>query len=415
MYGERGTGESLMASKQKSGTFTGLDGGTGRRVGTLNDGNQSDPIGMDSEEAAQTSEDEIQPIDVDSDNEDVAASGGSVAVVDSKASDGEADGGLEDVDLLAELAAASDGALLGVEMVEQGYQPDSIKGSNGDSGQNTAVQDDLEASEASFAVNAMLGVESEDSGETETSDETETTGASDPSNYIAKLAAALSQSELTIDGLRDEIVQMTRITQELMDELKIAKDKLMQAVSDQLSFRQRADREKQDTVQYSNERLLRELLPSLDSFERAVEHLDTDSSDPFASGVRMVRQQMLQSLNRFNLESFRSQGVTFDPARHEACAEVESQEYAPGHVVNVIKTGYLLSGRLLRPALVTVAKAAKPKSDEPVVVDGELADAEADDDQAVGVETAAVDGEGNDVELTGEDSSGQGESEPDEK
>ena len=68
--------------------------------------------------------------------------------------------------------------------------------------------------------------------------------------------------------------------------------------------------------------------------------------------------------------------------------------------------------------MVTVAKAVKPKDDEPVepvVVDGELADAEADDDQAVGVETAAVDGEGNDVEWTGEDSSGQGESEPDEK
>ena len=396
-----------MATKQKSGLSTEYNGGTGRRVGILEDATQADQINTNSETAVQTPQDEPQALDVVSDKESADAPADTAA--DSKDTDSEAKSALEDVDLLAELAAASDGALLGVEMVEQGYQPGPPKGSNGDSAPDSGAQDDLEAAEALLAVNAMMGVESKDSDETETSDESEISGVTESSEYIAKLAAALSQSELTIGGLRDEIVQMTRITQELTDDLKTVKDKLLQAVSDQLSFRQRTDREREETIQYSNERLLRELLPSLDSFERAVEHMDPDSSDPFASGIRMVRQQMLQALHRFDLESFRSQGVLFDPSRHEACAEVESEEVAPGHVVNVVKSGYLLSGRLLRPALVTVAKATKPKDEdpvEPVVEGGEPAD---------DVETVAPDDGGTGAELSGEDSSVQDESEPDEK
>jgi len=175
-------------------------------------------------------------------------------------------------------------------------------------------------------------------------------------------------SELETEGmhLRAAVENMNAHQSKLNEDLHSATEKLVQSLQDRLTYRQRMDRERQEMSQFANERLVTDLLPSLDSFERAIEHADADSSDPFVSGIRMVRQQMMQTLQRFNVEAFRSTGEVFDPARHEAYTEIETADQAPGTVVDVAKTGYLLSGRLLRPALVSVARAPHKKSDAEV-------------------------------------------------
>jgi molecular chaperone GrpE len=100
----------------------------------------------------------------------------------------------------------------------------------------------------------------------------------------------------------------------------------------------------------------------VDNLERALQAADTAGAPQggIADGVKLVLRQFTSALERFDVKSFAAVGQPFDPARHEAIAQVESADQPAGTVVNEMQRGYLVGTRLLRPAMVAVARAPQP-------------------------------------------------------
>jgi molecular chaperone GrpE len=134
------------------------------------------------------------------------------------------------------------------------------------------------------------------------------------------------------------------------------KEKLAYLAAEFENFRKRVAREREAQAAFGNEQLLRAVLPFLDNLERAMGQ-EGASAAALLSGVRMTYDQFLLELRKFGLEQLPAQGGTFDPSLHEAIASVPGSGKPGGTILTEGRKGYLLHGRLLRPAQVTVAAA----------------------------------------------------------
>jgi molecular chaperone GrpE len=125
------------------------------------------------------------------------------------------------------------------------------------------------------------------------------------------------------------------------------------------NFRKRAQRDKEELGKFANEGILRELVPAVDNLERAIDHARQDGAggETLLKGVELTLAQFQKVLEKFGVVAVKAVGEPFDPARHEAMGQLESAEHPPNTVVQEYQKGYLLNDRLLRPALVMVAKA----------------------------------------------------------
>ena len=131
------------------------------------------------------------------------------------------------------------------------------------------------------------------------------------------------------------------------------KDRYLRTLADFENFRKRAEREKSDFRRYAVAESMRELLPVLDNFDRALEH--AESGDDFHKGVLLIYKQLFDALQKSGLKPIDEAGVRFDPNIHEAVIREEDSS-VPNHTVTaVLQKGYFLHDRLLRPALVKVA------------------------------------------------------------
>jgi len=134
------------------------------------------------------------------------------------------------------------------------------------------------------------------------------------------------------------------------------RDRYLRAAAEFDNARKRAARERDEYTRYANEALLRELLPVLDNFERALQSARNETTAAaVTAGVELIQRELLRVLEKFGVTSFTSVGQPFDPERHEAIARVPAQGQPEGTVVDETARGYLLNGRVLRPAMVTVA------------------------------------------------------------
>ena len=135
------------------------------------------------------------------------------------------------------------------------------------------------------------------------------------------------------------------------------KEQLAYLAAEFENFRKRVAREREAQAAFGNEQLLRAVLPFLDNLERAMGQ-ERASAAALLSGVRMTHDQFLLELRKFGLEQLSAQGGTFDPSLHEAIASVPASGKPGGTILAEARRGYLLHGRLLRPAQVTVAAAS---------------------------------------------------------
>jgi molecular chaperone GrpE len=142
----------------------------------------------------------------------------------------------------------------------------------------------------------------------------------------------------------------------LEKEKKETHERLLRTAADFDNFRKRSRKEAEDARQKGMELVLRDMLPVVDNLERALASMPPDGG-PVVEGVRLVLRQLLGALERLEVKSFVSVGEPFDPARHEAIQHVETAERPPGTVHVEMQKGYLMGARLLRPAMVGVAKA----------------------------------------------------------
>ena len=141
------------------------------------------------------------------------------------------------------------------------------------------------------------------------------------------------------------------------DELSRVKSRLAYLAAEFDNYRKRIAREQESLVAFGNERILLAILPFLDNLERAVSQSQAvENAEALLSGVQMTYEQVLGELRKFGLEQISSVGEPFDPTLHEAIARVAWEGKPEGTVLAESRKGYLLNGRLLRPAQVSVAQ-----------------------------------------------------------
>ncbi len=143
-------------------------------------------------------------------------------------------------------------------------------------------------------------------------------------------------------------------------EISALQDRLLRMAAEMENTRKRLEREKLDGISFANESLLRDLLPVVDNLERAMQHCESDAgTEGLFEGVKMTLKVFMDVLNRYGCKPFDSEGQPFDPNFHEAMMQEPSEEHAENTVLKEFQKGYMLHDRLLRPAMVIVAKPAK--------------------------------------------------------
>ena len=142
------------------------------------------------------------------------------------------------------------------------------------------------------------------------------------------------------------------------EEARQNQERWLRERADLENVKKRAARERAETAKFANERVLRDLLPVVDNLERAAAHArGGGDGQPLVEGVELVLKGLFDLLERHGVTPIDTKGARFDPAHHEAMAHVESTEHEPSAVIAEHQRGYRLNERLLRPALVSVAKA----------------------------------------------------------
>jgi len=138
-------------------------------------------------------------------------------------------------------------------------------------------------------------------------------------------------------------------------------EKYLRAVADFDNYKKRAIRDKADAIKYGNEEIIKDILPFMDSLDRALEH-DTGDIKAFKDGIALIQDQLLCCLKKHGVERIDTAGKDFDPNFHEALMQIESDQHDDNKIVSEMEKGYLLNGRLIRPSRVCVCKKIKKEN-----------------------------------------------------
>ena len=159
------------------------------------------------------------------------------------------------------------------------------------------------------------------------------------------------------DEREEEIQRLREALEAKTREVEAQQDRYVRAVAEFDNARKRSAREREEYTRYANESLLRDILPVLDNLDRAMQAARSEPATSLTTGVELIQRELLRILEKFGLTAFTSVGQPFDPERHEAIARVPSTDLPDMTVAGETARGYLLHGRVLRPAMVTVAVA----------------------------------------------------------
>lgn len=141
--------------------------------------------------------------------------------------------------------------------------------------------------------------------------------------------------------------------QTLQNQIKEHQNKYLYLYAEFENYKKRAIKERSELIKFGNEALSRELLQVADNLDRALEH--TNNVDALVTGIKMVNQQLKDTLTKFGATPITALGQKFDPEHHEAVGQEKSDQHEDGVVIREHQKGYTLHGRLLRPARVVVA------------------------------------------------------------
>ena len=134
-------------------------------------------------------------------------------------------------------------------------------------------------------------------------------------------------------------------------------DQMLRTIAEFDNSRKRAEREKEESLKYALESFVKELIPTIDSIERAIQST-TESQDfvALAEGVEMIYKGILSTLEKRGVTPIEAVNEPFDPMQHEAIMHVESEEVPENNVIEEWQKGYMLHNRVIRPSMVSVSK-----------------------------------------------------------
>ena len=171
-----------------------------------------------------------------------------------------------------------------------------------------------------------------------------------PAPNLSDVSADDNVPATTVEG---QLAAVTAERDRLAEERADLYDRLLRARAEFDNARRRAERERSDFLQFAAMDLVREMLPVLDDFERAL-NLETADRD-YAKGIELIYQRLYETLKRMGLEPIETEGKQFDPNQHEAVQRVQTEEAEDQAILGELQRGYNFRGKLLRPAWVRVA------------------------------------------------------------
>jgi molecular chaperone GrpE len=156
------------------------------------------------------------------------------------------------------------------------------------------------------------------------------------------------------EGLREALAAKTQEAERLQD-------RLLRLQAEFENYKKRMAREKSEFLKFAHEGLIVEFLPVLDNLERAVSAARGEAGPtPLVEGLEMIGRLFRSVLEKAGVKPMETKGQAFDPAFHQAVAQVETSSGESNLVVEEIQKGYLIEGRVLRPAMVKISRAASP-------------------------------------------------------
>ncbi|HJX34453.1 MAG TPA: nucleotide exchange factor GrpE [Desulfatiglandales bacterium] len=151
--------------------------------------------------------------------------------------------------------------------------------------------------------------------------------------------------------------ELMKMTKELKEKSEMDYDRFLRAQAECDNIIKRNKKEKEEWIKYSNETLIKELLPVIDNLERAVSHVtDANSVDALREGLELILKGLKDALAKSGLEEIKAAGKHFDPYLHHAVSTREDAEVEAGIVLDELQKGYTLNKRLIRPAMVILSK-----------------------------------------------------------
>ncbi|WP_128102923.1 nucleotide exchange factor GrpE [Paenibacillus sp. DCT19] len=179
--------------------------------------------------------------------------------------------------------------------------------------------------------------------------EQQDTTAAESQEPVNEAGAAEVQAEEMVGQEQGEIAR-------LMAEAEEHQQRFVRAQADFDNFRRRTQKEKEELAKYASMKLITELVPVIDNFERAMATVpEGTESESFSKGIQMIFRQLESVLNNEGLTAMETVGQPFNPEFHQAIMQVESDEYEEGTVVEEVQKGYMLKDKVLRPAMVKVS------------------------------------------------------------
>jgi len=186
----------------------------------------------------------------------------------------------------------------------------------------------------------------------------------DNSEQVSEEAVEAADSSEQVEGLTDEEQRIAELEEALIKaEATVVEqqDSVLRAKAEMENARRRADSEVQKARKFALERFAGELLPVADNLERALQVSDAENEllKPILEGVDITLKSFNSTIEKFGMKSIDPQGESFNPELHQAMAMQESADHEPNTVMAVMQKGYEINGRLLRPAMVMVSRAAE--------------------------------------------------------
>jgi molecular chaperone GrpE len=152
-----------------------------------------------------------------------------------------------------------------------------------------------------------------------------------------------------------------------LEKLRAEKEELLQTLvrrqADFENFRKRTERDRHEEGRRGVERLVLDLIPVIDAFDRALESHQDPAYEEYRKGVILIRRQLWDAISRHGVQRVDADGKMFDPHLHQAIERVDSIDYADGYILHVFQDGYMFHGKIIRPAIVRVAVHPVPEGE----------------------------------------------------